>query len=250
MDKTLLPIRIAFVLICAAWAIVTGYTSITAIVKAELFPTNVRALGVDLLSLSAHKFNGPKGAGALWVRRGVRMQSFMTGGKQERGRRAGTENVAGIAGFGVAARLADADLARSNEIKALRDDLEVRLQHIAPGLSLFGAGAERLPNTSCFALAGVAAETQVIALDLAGIAVSAGAACSSGKVGASHVLRAMGVPEATAGSAIRVSLGWNSQRSDIDRFVSAWFDLIDRRRRRDSIRPERLQHQEIGRAHV
>lgn len=191
------------------------------------------ALGADTLTLSSHKMGGPQGVGALVVRHLALVSPQFVGGGQERGLRAGTENVAGIAGFGVAAQLSANDLARANEINELRRDLEVELQKIASDVRIFGTSAERLPNTSCFAVAGVAAETQVIALDLAGVAVSAGAACSSGKVRTSRALRAMGVPEDAASCAIRVSLGWNTRRADIERFLGAWSELMDRRRRRE-----------------
>lgn len=196
-------------------------------------PVDFAALGADTLTLSSHKMGGPQGVGALVVRHLSLVSPQFVGGGQERGLRAGTENVAGIAGFGAAARHCAADLARSNEINMLRNDLEVALQKFAPDVQIFGAATGRLPNTSCFAVAGCAAETQVIALDLAGVAVSAGAACSSGKVRTSRALRAMGVPPDIADCAIRVSLGWNSRRADIDRFLGAWSELIDRRRRRE-----------------
>jgi cysteine desulfurase len=154
----------------------------------------------------------------------VALRPLVLGGGQERGRRAGTENVAGIAGFGAAAEAAQADLARMDEIAAWRDAMEARLRRAAPEAVVFGAGVRRLPNTSCVAMPGVAAETQVMALDLAGFAVSAGSACSSGKVKASHVLAAMGAGE-LAGNAIRVSAGWRSAAEDFERFTEAWVSL-------------------------
>lgn len=199
---------------------------------------DMRALGVDTLALSAHKFGGPQGVGALVVADRVAVTPLVAGGGQERGRRAGTENVAGIAGFGVAASLAAADLPRMDEIARLRDAMENRLRSTAPEAVIFGAAAKRLPNTICIAMPGVAAETQVMALDLAGVAVSAGAACSSGKVKASHVLTAMDAG-ALAGSAIRVSAGWRSTAVDFDRFAEAWTSLWARLAapRVDSIAP-------------
>ena len=178
-------------------------------------------LGVDYLSLSAHKFGGPTGVGALVVLDGAPLLADRRGGGQERYRRAGTENVPGIAGFGVAAEAAIAGL----NVTALRDRLEVELRRIAPDAVVHGAAAPRLGNTSCISMPGVKAETQVMALDLAGICVSAGAACSSGKVGASTVLAAMGVPVDEAATAIRVSLGWNTTADDIERLIGAWRDL-------------------------
>ena len=183
------------------------------------------ALGVDTLALSAHKLGGPQGVGALIVSESLTLRPVAVGGGQERGRRAGTENVAGIVGFGVAAALASKEMDRQVDIERLRDDMESRLRRSVPGLTVFGTASPRLGNTSCLAMPGVSAETQVMALDLAGIAVSAGAACSSGKVKVSHVLRAMGVDEGMAGNAIRVSLGWRSTAADIDRFVEAFTSL-------------------------
>ncbi len=197
-----------------------------AIQAAGKIPLDMGTLGADLLSLSAHKLGGPQGVGALVVGDEVALSPQLVGGGQERGRRAGTENVAAIHGFGVAARLASDDLGQMVEIARLRDGLESRLTAAAP-VTVFGAGAgvARLANTSCIAMPDVAAETQVMAFDLAGIALSAGSACSSGKVRASHVLAAMGIAPSVAGCAIRVSLGWRSTRAEIDRFVDAWLDL-------------------------
>jgi cysteine desulfurase len=195
-----------------------------AVQAAGKMAIDVPALGADTLALSAHKLGGPQGVGALFVSDRVVLQAQLVGGGQERGRRAGTENVAGIAGFGAAAHSA-ADLSQMGAIARLRDATEARLRNIAPRAVVFGAKAARLPNTICVAMPGVAAETQVMALDLAGIAVSAGAACSSGKVKASHVLAAMGVAPELAGSAMRVSAGWRSTAEDFDRFVDAWTAL-------------------------
>jgi cysteine desulfurase len=189
---------------------------------------DVGALDVDMMSLSAHKIGGPAGVGALYLRDGTALMSALTGGGQERGRRAGTENLSGIAGFGAAAEIAASDGAEAHRQAELRDRLERQVRAARPDASIFGTLAPRLPNTTCLALPGVSAETQVVALDLAGIAVSAGAACSSGKLRPSAVLRAMGVPPDVAASAIRVSLGWNSKAEDIDRFIAAWRGLSTR----------------------
>ena len=183
---------------------------------------SLATLGVDYLCLSAHKFAGPKGVGALIVRDGAPLKSVVIGGGQERGRRAGTENVPGIVGFGEAAWLAPQDLANAPRLARLRDRLESRLLEIEPRLHVFSAKAPRLPNTSCLTMPGVQSEMQVMALDLAGVAVSAGSACSSGKVEPSHVLRASGVPDAVSGCAIRVSLGWATREEDIETFLAAW----------------------------
>ena len=194
---------------------------------------DMKAADVDLLSLSAHKLGGPTGVGALVARPSVDLRPFIRGGGQERRRRGGTENVAGIVGFGAAAELARSDIADTARITALRDHVEAEIGAIAgPDAMFHGRAARRLPNTSCVSMRGVAAETQVIALDLAGCAVSAGAACSSGKVGTSHVLTAMGLPDSVADTAIRVSLGWATTAADIDRLIDAWAALYRRVGRR------------------
>ncbi|MDP6602806.1 MAG: cysteine desulfurase family protein [Rhodospirillales bacterium] len=185
-------------------------------------------LGVDMLSLSAHKLGGPQGTGALIVRAGTEISPVIRGGGQERGLRAGTEAVALIAGFGAAAAEADETGSAWAEIETYRDRIEAHVANAAPDARIFGRGAPRLANTSCLAMPGVANEVQVMAFDLTGIAISAGAACSSGTVGPSHVLAAMGVPEAGAGSAIRVSLGWTTCADDADRFAAAWTSLYER----------------------
>ncbi|MGH6933404.1 MAG: cysteine desulfurase family protein [Dongiaceae bacterium] len=186
-------------------------------------------LGVDMMTLSAHKLGGPQGCGALIVADQVPLQVQQRGGGQERGRRAGTENVAAIVGFGVAAELAGRELSRMAEIARLRDRLERDAKRSVPAAVVFGAGSARLPNTSCLGLPGMPAETQVMALDLDGVAVSAGSACSSGKVRPSHVLAAMGVGAELAASAIRVSLGWRTTVADVEAFLSSWRKLAARR---------------------
>jgi cysteine desulfurase len=199
-----------------------------AVQAAGRIPLDFQALGADLMSVSSHKMGGPTGAGALIVRDGLALEPLMRGGGQELSRRAGTENVVAIAGFGAAAAAACAELAdEQHRLTTLRDGLEGELKAIAP-VQIFGADADRLPNTSCFGLAGLASDVQVIALDLAGIAVSAGAACSSGKVSRSPVLAAMGVEAVAAKAAIRVSLGWQSTMADVERFLDAWRTLATR----------------------
>jgi cysteine desulfurase len=185
---------------------------------------DMQALGVDTLALSAHKFGGPQGVGALVVCDDVALRPLLLGGGQERGRRAGTENVAGIAGFGAAAQEAAGDLPRMEQVARWRDSMEAKIRSAAPAATVFGDRARRLPNTSCVAMPGVAAETQVMAFDLAGIAVSAGSACSSGKVKPSHVLAAMGA-DALAGCAVRASGGWRSGAEDFERFAETWISL-------------------------
>jgi cysteine desulfurase len=166
------------------------------------------------------------------LREGVPVEPLIKGGGQERRRRAGTENVAGIVGFGVAAELAGAEVDRASEPAALRDELEKRALGVEPDTVVVSGRVARLPNTSCLAVPGTKAETLVIGLDLAGVAVSAGSACSSGKVEASHVLSAMGLSQELAQGAIRVSLGFGTVSADIERFISAWSELIKRMRQR------------------
>jgi cysteine desulfurase len=185
---------------------------------------DMAAIGADMLSLSAHKLAGPQGTGCLAVASHVDLRPLVAGGGQERGRRGGTENAPGIAGFGAAAKIA-AKLGHVETIAGLRDRLEREALARVPEARIFGAGVPRVPNTTCLALEGRPAETQVIALDLASFAVSAGAACTAGKVTTSHVLRAMGLPPEWAGSAIRISLGWTTRAEDIDRFLDAWTAL-------------------------
>ncbi len=203
-------------------------------------PVDVYALDVDLLTLSAHKMGGPQGAGALYIRDGVALKPLLRGGGQEKRRRAGTENVAAISGFGAAARLAAEDPA----LGVLRDEMEARLLAVAPDLAIHGRDAPRVGNTSCFGTPGLLAETLLIALDLACIAVSSGAACSSGAVEPSPVLLAMGVPEATAREAIRISLGWETTANDIDRLVETWAD-VHRRAKSSMSSPKGLSKQEL-----
>jgi len=179
--------------------------------------------GADALILSAHKFGGPKGVGALVIlREGMQIVPLVRGGGQERGRRAGTENVAAIAGFGAAAKAAAAELADEGaRVAALRDRCERALREIAPDAVVFGETASRLPNTLAFAAPGVAAAMLLMRLDLEGVAVSSGSACSSGKVGPSHVLAAMGIAPELGAGAIRVSLGWASVQADVEAFAQA-----------------------------
>ena len=185
----------------------------------------------DYLTLSAHKIGGPSGVGALVIGPDAPFAPLLHGGGQEQRRRAGTENVPGIAGFGAACAAAATGLATYGRLAILRDGLESRLLATCPALTVFGAQARRVANTSCLAMPGVPAETQVMAFDLAGVAVSAGAACSSGKVTRSHVLDAMGAgPEADC--AIRVSLGPATRADEVDRFAAAWERLYDRKRSR------------------
>jgi len=188
------------------------------------------AIGADLITMSAHKIGGPSGIGALVMTRQIDLAPLLRGGGQEYRRRAGTENLPGIAGFGAAAAAAAREISVYDRVAELRDRLEMEIAAIAPEAVVLGAAAPRLPNTSAIAVPGIAAETQVVALDLDGVMVSAGAACSSGKVGPSHVLAAMQVDPEIAASTIRVSLGWSSSEAEIAHFLRAWSFLYRRRR--------------------
>jgi cysteine desulfurase len=194
-------------------------------------PVDVRALGVDLLSLSAHKFNGPKGAGALWIKRGTRMTPTMTGGKHERNRRAGTENVPGLVGLGVAARLASKKLASEGvRVAALRDRLEEGILRNVTGTAVNGARSPRVPNTTNISFDRVEAESLLIALDLEGIAVSTGSACSSGTLEPSHVLRAMGLPPHRTQNSLRFSLGSFSTEEEVEHVIEVLPRLVEKLR--------------------
>lgn len=202
-----------------------------AVQAAGKIAVEAAALGADTLALSAHKIGGPQGVGALLVPGPVDLLPLLRGGGQERGLRAGTENVAGIAAFGAAAKAALDGLPAQANVAALRDRLQAALLAAVPEALVHAAAVPRLPNTLCIALAGAPAETQVMAMDLAGVAVSAGSACSSGKVRPSHVLTAMGWPEAAAREAIRLSLGWSTDMAAVDAATGAYAALAARRRR-------------------
>ena len=201
-----------------------------AVQAAGKLAIDIDALGADFLTLSAHKFGGPQGVGALVVGKGLEPDALLRGGGQERGWRPGTENLPGIVGFGRACELAMADADWWRRTAALRDRLEARLTRLAPAARVFGREVERLPNTTCITMPGVSNQTQLIEFDLAGIAVSTGSACSSGKVGPSHVLAAMGVEPEVAASAIRISLGWASTAEEVDHLLDAWGRLYARTR--------------------
>jgi cysteine desulfurase len=207
-----------------------GLLHVDAVQAAGKISCDINALGADLVALSGHKLGAPKGVGAL-IRPSEDLHladPLIRGGGQERGARAGTENVPGIAGFGAAAAAAAAALeAERTRIEALRDRLEAGLKAISPAAVIFGAGVARLPNTTAFAVPAMKAETALIALDLDGIAVSSGSACSSGKVAASHVLAAMGVKPDLARGALRVSLGFSTAEADVDCFLTAWNKLVE-----------------------
>lgn len=186
---------------------------------------NLFALGVDALSLSGHKLGAPMGVGALVTRPAVVVPPQLIGGGQELGRRAGSENISGIAAFAAAARAAMRDLEAFADLADRRDEMEAALQAAQAQLVVYGKGAPRLANTSCFALSGLNAETLVMAMDLAGISVSAGSACSSGKVSRSHVLAAMQAEPHISKGVLRVSLGWQSRAEDTQILVNEWSKL-------------------------
>jgi cysteine desulfurase len=212
-----------------------GYLLCDAVQGLGRIPIEIAALGADFLMLSAHKIGGPQGAGALVLAQGAPQPGpLLTGGGQERFTRAGTENVAAIVGFGVVARLAGHHLRGVDRITALRDRLEREFLAVAPEAHVVGIGAERLGNTMLAVTPGLSAETLIIAFDLEGVAVSAGSACSSGKVAGSHVLEAMGEDAAAARSSIRVSLPASAEDADVERFSGAWRAIHARMSRRQA----------------
>jgi cysteine desulfurase len=202
-----------------------------AVQSVAKIPVDVKALGVDLLSLSAHKFNGPKGAGALWIKRGTRINAILTGGKHERNRRAGTENVPAIAGLGAAASLAARKATVDGpRLAALRDRLENEVLARVSGTAVNGARDQRVPNTTNISFDGVEAESLLIALDLEGIAVSTGSACSSGTLEPSHVLRAMGFPAHRTQNSIRLSLGAGNTDAQVDYLLEKLPGIVNKLR--------------------
>ncbi len=205
-----------------------GLLHVDAIQAFGKLPFDIRSMGADLVTLSAHKIGGPKGVGALVLAADVQgLEPLLRGGGQELGRRAGTENVAGIAAFGAAAKAAMGLLeGNAARLRDLRDSLEQGLRQTR-GMIVFSGDAQRLPNTTLFTVPGLKAETAVIGFDLAGIAVSSGSACSSGKVQPSHVLAAMGLGRDLAQGAVRLSLGWSTSQTDIDMTLEAWRTLAN-----------------------
>jgi len=216
--------------VAEAAAIVRGAGGLTvcdAVQALGKVQVNAALLGADYIALSAHKIGGPQGVGALWHRAGAPLKAILQGGGQERGLRSGTENVAGIAGFGAAAQAAVRDLPGYAMLSQHRDAMEARLKADG-GVTVIGEGSPRLAGTSNFARPGFRAETQVMAMDLAGVCISAGSACSSGKVKRSLVLMAMGADDALAESAIRTSFGWDTKPEDFERVADAWLEAARR----------------------
>jgi cysteine desulfurase len=211
-------------------------------------PIDVRGLGVDLLSLSGHKFYAPKGTGALWIRRGVRLAPILTGGRHERNRRAGTENVPGLVGLGVAASLARTSLDQEPvRLAALRDRLEHGVLRQVPRTIVNGAGTARVANTTNISFDGVEAESLLIALDLEGVAVSTGSACSSGTLEPSHVLKAMNLPAGRAHNAIRFSLGAGNTVEEVDRLLDLLPPIVEKLR--SLVRQPKASHQALSTTH-
>ncbi|MEM8812788.1 MAG: cysteine desulfurase family protein [Pseudomonadota bacterium] len=207
-----------------------GFLHTDAVQALGRLSVDMEALGADSISVSAHKIGAIAGAGAIVTRPGIAIPALVHGGGQEGYRRAGTENVGAIAAFGAVLEGIDGLNAENARIRSLRDWLARKLAHISEDLIVFGDTVNRLPNTICFAVPGVKAETAMIAFDLDGIAVSSGSACSSGKVAASHVLAAMGVDPTDAAGAIRVSLGWSTTEKDIERFLQSFQKLCKNHR--------------------
>jgi cysteine desulfurase len=217
------PIAEAAALVHAA----SGRLHVDAVQALGKIEVDLAALGADSVALSAHKIGGPTGIGALVMAASNPIDPLIRGGGQEQNRRAGTENLAGIAGFGAALTVAMPERdAMSQRVGGLRDRLEQGLA-VTVGLTIFAQDIPRLPNTTLFTTPGLKAETALIGFDLAGLAVSSGSACSSGKVQPSHVLIAMGVPPDQAKGAIRLSLGWTSTDADVDCTLEAWRKLAD-----------------------
>lgn len=192
-------------------------------------PVDFKALGVDYMSLSSHKIGGPKGVGCLVLRAGLDVKPFVRGGGQEMGRRSGTENLPGIGGFGMAASMVPDLLEQMNELVQWRDSLESDMRSASNDVVVMGDPDNRLPNTLNISMPGVDNDVQLMALDLAGYCVSAGSACSSGKVSVSHVLQAMNVPPDVARTTLRISFGWNTQQQDVEAFAEAWKDIYRRK---------------------
>lgn len=199
-----------------------------AVQAAGRIDISLNKLGADFMALSAHKMAGPQGVGAIITKEGLDLPKFMLGGGQEKNCRAGTHNTAGIAGMGLAAELAQKNMPTYGTIQNLRDGMEQQIRQISNQAIIYGENAPRVGNTTNVGLPGVPAQTQMMALDLDGVAVSSGSACSSGAFKASHVLTAMGANDDAAKSALRISLGWATTQADIDRFLESWSKIVER----------------------
>lgn len=201
---------------------------VDAVQGAGRLDLNMRKLNADYMALSAHKMAGPQGVGALMTRQGLEIPKFMLGGGQEKNCRAGTHNTAGIAGMGLAAQIAKENLTHYDALTKLRDEMETRLRALSNKITIYGESAPRVGNTCNVGLQGIPAQTQLMALDLDGIAVSSGSACSSGAFKPSHVLTAMGASDEEAKSALRISLGWNTTRANIEAFLASYEKIVQR----------------------
>lgn len=189
---------------------------------------SIDTLGVDYISLSAHKMAGPQGVGAIIYKKGLELPKFMLGGGQEKNCRAGTHNTAGIAGMGLAADMALKNISTYQKLTKMRDDMEQAMRQISNNIIIYGENAPRVGNTSNVGIHGLPAQTQMMALDLEGIAVSSGSACSSGSFKPSHVLQAMGCNDDEAKNAIRISMGWKTTQEDIDHFLAIWSKMVQK----------------------
>lgn len=208
-----------------------AYFHCDAIQALAKIPVDFRDLAVDMMSFSAHKISGPQGVGALIVSEKIPIHSLLIGGGQEMGRRAGTENLGGIAGFATAVSLTGQNLSAMEVNRSRRDRIEREISRHADDVIFYGAQSDRLPNTTTILMPGISSETQVMAFDLDGLCISSGSACSSGKVKPSHVIAAMGATRDQALSTIRVSLGWNTTEQEVDAFIGAWIKLYDRKKK-------------------
>lgn len=240
-QKSDLPVLVSVMLVNNETGVIQPMQKIAALVHQYggfIHADAIQALGkvaidfenmnVDLLSLSSHKIGGPLGAGVLVIRLGVLVDSYIKGGGQELGLRAGTENIPAISGFGAAAQQCNDEMNSNSKYNEMRENLEVKIKQISPDAIIFAQDAPRVPTTSCFAIKGLTAERALMSLDLAGIAISSGSACSSGKVSQSHVLKAMGINDDVALCALRLSFGWNTKPQELDEFIEEYTKIYQR----------------------
>lgn len=205
-----------------------GYIHADAIQALGKIDIDFENMKVDLLSLSSHKIGGALGAGALVIRLGMLVDSYIKGGGQELGLRAGTENIPAISSFGAAAAECTVELKNPSQYKQIQEEVEAKITAISPDAVIFGQNAPRVDSTICFAISGLTAERALMSLDLAGIAISSGSACSSGKVSQSHVLKAMGIEDELALCALRLSFGWNTKLHELDDFIEEYTKIYHR----------------------
>ena len=240
-QKSDLPVLVSVMLVNNETGVIQPMQEITALVhkyRGFIHADAIQALGkveinfetmnVDLLSLSSHKIGGPQGAGALVIRLGMLVDSYVKGGGQELGLRAGTENIPAISGFGAAAQECREELKNKNQYNEMRQELEAKIKQISPAAVIFATAVDRVATTSCFAIEGLTAERALMSFDLGGIAISSGSACSSGKVSQSHVLKAMGINDDVALCALRLSFGWNTKPQELDMFIEEYTKIYQR----------------------